>query len=188
MRSNNELVFVAVLLAMTLGLASYGPATAATLELPIVAHASISDDIGQTRLLIDFGDLRNLAGKKILYAKCRINIDVDSCVDVLNELEIKPLTKAWSAETVTWESSWTNTGGDYNDSMTRITAFQGGPDGETEILLTELVQAWIDGRVPSRGLILIPREGGCDYELSELPHDTLHRYGVLKVRFVDDSE
>lgn len=164
MRSNMKTLLMIGVVATLIVVAFSHPAAAKS-KVFAVTTATISDNDGQTRLLVDFGDLSALNGKKILYAKCYLDIDVDTCNKALNVLEVKPVTRAWSKDTVTWQGSWANAGGDFSDRGAKLIDFQRGRSGVTEFLLTELVQSWIDGKTENHGLILIPKDSGCNYAL-----------------------
>jgi hypothetical protein len=171
------------LLTMLLVLVAPEATQAATLVLPLQAHCTISDTTGQVRILVDFGDLEVLAGKRILYAKCYLNIDVDTCVSLVNELEVRPLTTSWAAQDANWEDGWVSPGGDFSDELVRTVDFQAGRDGDTEIVVTELIQAWVDGQAANHGLILIPRIGRCEYHLEVNDGYPQSGYGKLLVRY-----
>jgi hypothetical protein len=159
---------------------------AATVTFPVQAHGVISDSAsGSVRLLVSFGDLDSLSGKKILYAKCCLNIDTSSCVDVLGQVEVMPLTSTWSAVGVSWASGWNSPGGDFSSTFARIVGCQQSQDGDTEILLTDLVQAWADGRIANHGIILIPDLACRDYELASKISYPGAGYGKLIVRAQD---
>jgi len=80
-------------------------ASASTISLPVDAYRVIADSTGESRILIKFGGLDSLEGKKILYAKCEFTLNSNSCADTLAHIEIRPLATNWSPSEVNWQST-----------------------------------------------------------------------------------
>jgi hypothetical protein len=155
----------------------------ASITLPVKAQTIIADGKGETRLLVDFGSLDTLAGYQILYAKCFLDIDVDSCVLQAKEVEVRALTDAWTPGTVDWNTTWSKPGGDISEDFATFANIQKGRNGDTEIHLTGLIQAWVDSDMANFGLVLIPFIKGCDYSLTASNAYPSGGVGKLFVRY-----
>jgi len=138
---------------------------AAEITFPIYQSATIDDGVGQARILVDFGELSVLKGKRILYAKFVFYLDTDTCSPAQSEVDIEPVTKPWSAQSVSWTSPWDSAGGDFTRTGSCVATADRGLDGTFEVLLTPLVQSWANGRLRNDGLILVPQAIGCNQRL-----------------------
>jgi hypothetical protein len=156
---------------------------AAEITFPIQESATIDDGLGQFRILINFGDLEALAGKKILYAKLTFQLAGDTCVSGLNDVAIEPVTRQWSSQTVNWLSPWDSAGGDFTRTGAFASAGHAGLSSTHEILLTPLVQAWVDGKRPCHGLVIFALHTGCDIRLVAPANDADSLGGVIFVRY-----
>jgi hypothetical protein len=183
MRTCKKCVILVGLVCGTLALCQTESSQAGTLILPVTAHSNLSDKTGGSGILIDFGALDALKGKRILYAKCYLTIDADTCVNPLKELEIRPLTREWSA--VTSDSvSLTDLASQVSTQAYSSTVdLDGGSNGDTEILLTGLVKAWVDGRLASKGIILLPHFTGCEYRLVTRGAYPAPGWGKIMIRY-----
>ena len=141
------------------------PGHSEEMTFPISQSATITDRVGQARILVDFGDLSVLAGKRILYAKFVFYLDTDTCSLAQSEVAIEPVTKPWSAHSVSWTAPWDSAGGDFTHSGSFVATVGRGLDGTFEVLLTPLVQSWANGRLRYAGLILVPQADGCNQRL-----------------------
>ncbi|MBI5868077.1 MAG: hypothetical protein HZB43_07305 [candidate division Zixibacteria bacterium] len=165
-----------------------GPAYPATLILPIQGHQVLTGDKGTSGILIDIGSLDTLAGSKILYAKCYLNIAVDSCADMYNALDAKSLVAQWSA-LATGSISLTDTSAAMSTRAFAADIDIGrGANGDTEILVTELLKAWLEGRMANNGFVLLPRNIGCSYELLSRAAYPGNGYGKLLIKFVGKTQ
>ena len=172
------------LMMAALVLCAAGTGTAETLEIPLATHAVITNGASRVRNLLKFADLSPLAGKRILYAKLLLNVQFDSCVTSERDLEVKLLSRTWDPTSVTWESPWDSAGGDVVAGLVRHTTVPPGPEGNVEVLLTEIVQGWVDGRFPDCGFLLVPHAPECSYALTTREDFPAKGYGKLVVSFV----
>ena len=153
-----RLVLVIVLAASAAVLTSTGQA--ARLEIAASASASVSS-AGAERLLVKFDDLSSLSDKEILYAKCVVELALDSCTGKV-DLLAAPLTRDWDPESVSWLYPWDSIGGDFSLICSVWREAEGSQAAAVEFLVTSLVEHWVDGLIPNNGIILIP-----------LPRDTV---------------
>jgi hypothetical protein len=172
---------------LVLALALVTSTDAADVTFPILNHAAITDEAGQTRILVDFGDLSILTGRKIWYAKFTFQMEADTCNGPLNELEVEPVTRSWSPQTVDWFSPWDSAGGDFIRSGAFVASPRPKHNSRFEVLLTPLVQAWAHGRRTNHGLIVIPRLPGCSDSLIAYGSALRGGLGALYVRFVQQE-
>jgi hypothetical protein len=172
---------------LVLVLALVASADAAEVAFPIQNHAAITDEAGQTRILVDFGDLSILTGKKIWYAKFTFEMEADTCSGPLNELEVEPVTRSWSPQTVDWFSPWDSAGGDFIRSGASVASPRPEQNSRFEVLLTPLVQAWADGRCTNSGLIVVPRFPGCSHKSTAPSGPDVPQPGILIVRYAENK-
>jgi hypothetical protein len=66
---------------------------------------------------------------------------------------IYKLASAWSEISVTWNSPWTNPGGDFDNSQAYASFLPNQTNCMLTIDLTELVQEWVNG-TPNYGFLL----------------------------------
>lgn len=144
---------------------------------------TISDGTGSIRLLLRFENLERLNGRKILYAKLYLDVDQDTCTDPFNELAVYPITKDWTPNSASWNAAWDSLGGNLGTDYLAIAPLDIGNDGLTEILITEVVQSWVNGSAEDYGLALVPIEKGCDYGLRKNAEFLGSGYGRLLVRY-----
>src|SRR3972149_3982330 len=149
-RSRRVAAFAALCTALLLLAA--GTASAATLSLPIGTHSVFSGENGTTGILIDFGALDTLVGKRILYAKCFLNVHQDSCTGVFEGLDAMPLVGHSSALATGTFGLPNSSEFAFADAYSTDAEVGLGVGGDTEVLMTELLQAWVDGGMPKNGL------------------------------------
>lgn len=127
-------------------------ALAENIELPVSGQATVSKD-GQNQILLKFDGLDALQGKTILHAECVVQLTLDSCGDVI-ELIAMPITEAWTPSTVAVALADDTAGVETSvTNSTMVGALKYG-DGLIDIVVTELVQSWADGKTSNEGLSL----------------------------------
>ncbi|MBI3872302.1 MAG: hypothetical protein HY304_04395 [candidate division Zixibacteria bacterium] len=142
------------------------PSQAETLVLPVKTRTVTSDDAKRSRLVVDFGDLGGIMGKQILYAKCCLNVQWDTCGGPENEAIVMPLSPNSDPAKMSYQSVSDSPPEGLADSLGFTVNAGQRKDGKLEILLNEVVQEWANGKITNRGLILIPRMSGCQYDLT----------------------
>jgi hypothetical protein len=158
-------------------------AGATTITLPVDSYDVISSPTGESRILVRFGGLDTLEDKKILYAKCSLVFTSDTCGSWADEIEVRPLATAWLPTQVSWEAPWDSSGGDFVEDYILHMNVERGSDFHATLLLTELLQAWVDSDFAERGIILIPRDKECDYSLASRAGYPGTGYGKLIVKY-----
>lgn len=172
-----------LLVAVILGALTL-PVQSATLTLPIQNYQVLAGEKGTTGILIDVGSLDTLAGSKILYAKCYLNIAVDSCSESDDGLDGKALVAQWPAVATGTVDLTDSSGALSSFTFTAGANIGRGANGDTEILVTELVKAWVEGHMVNNGFVLLPRTTGCSHELFAKAAYPGNGYGKLLVKFV----
>lgn len=165
-----------------------GRAAGVTITIPLAETTEIKNDSGSNRLLAQFEDLSLLTGKKILYGRLVVGIDADTCHTPLNSVIMAPLKTHWSVEAVSWGTPWVEAGGDTVDVFAHEADIGQGRYGDTEFLVTTMVQAWADGHLADCGILLIPVEQQCSYKLRQVNANLGIWLGVLIVRYVESQE
>jgi hypothetical protein len=181
------------LLAVVIAVALAGSAYAATLTVPVTAHAVVENDDEDTRILVEFGSLDQLAGKRILYAKCYLDIGKSDCGDVdtdniIEEVEVRLMGDDWDAGTVSFDATLETAAESGKAPSGRHADLQRGSTGMTEILLTEAVRTWVDEEADNHGLLLLLRIPECDYDLNESEQFPAGTVGKLVVRYNDRGQ
>jgi hypothetical protein len=169
-----------------LGLVLAQPATgeAGTQIFPISTYLNITSDEGYSLILIEFAPVDSLPGRKILYAKCQLNIDLDTCVQFVEDIQISPLRQQWSADSVGWRDAVGNVDEDTLLALSCFSQPSPGRNGFTEILLTSIVQSWADGKLENHGLVLISRNQDCNVSYDEVENQDKAKSGRLIVKSV----
>jgi len=69
-----------------------------------------------------------------------------------------PVTRSWETAGLSWSDGWTNSGGDYADTIYSSCLIRSSTDRVTRIDITDIVQMWVDGTLTNHGLIVMPLE------------------------------
>ncbi len=94
------------------------------------------------------------------------------------------VTTDWLEGTVTWNSPWTSSGGDFNSTIRYNYFTPNNDDCLFTLNLTYLVQLWVDNTYPNYGLMIWPdnnEEGSIQYNSKE--HGTVNRRPRLVVNY-----
>lgn len=110
------------------------------------------------RLLFKFDMPDQLKGVIIDYAELRFTATPDTGKSYICLMGAFPVTKSWVSANLSWSDSWTNSGGDYADSIYTSCLIRTSTDKLTRIDITDIVQMWVDGTIANYGLILMPLE------------------------------
>lgn len=139
---------------LALGMAGLpAPATALQRTLPAAKTATIVDDAGLSRMLVQFAPVTDLQQEWVVSATLHLPAgstplkeSVDLTVDV-------PRT-GWDAG-ATWVGSWTKPGGDPHDTQAVEWELPAGSSGGS-LDVTGLVRAMAAGDLPDHGFLIYP--------------------------------
>lgn len=127
----------------------------AQLDLPIATSAVASVE-GQPGLAVRFEGLAKLKGTKVLYAKCVLSLEVDSCEGMRPEILVRPVRQSVEfsdqSGTVTYDSTSVKQG----NSHATVIDVQIEKDGLAELLLTQVIQQVADSGLMDLTVILTP--------------------------------
>jgi len=112
------------------------------------------DDYSTTRLLA--GPQLPFPDSAIIIDRAYLNLIVEPTAADTTFISVRlyPVTVDWNADNVTWDSPWTNPGGDFNDVNYSEYAITLPGQQEIQIDLTDLCMRWADGRLPYFGFII----------------------------------
>lgn len=110
------------------------------------------------RLLFKFNLPDELNGCFIDYAELNFTATPDSGTSYICLMGAFPVTKSWESANLSWSDGWTNSGGDYADSIYSSCLIRSSTDRVTRIDITDIVQMWVDGTLTNHGLIVMPLE------------------------------
>ncbi len=131
-----------------------------TIVLNPAAVIQLDAPSGGARTLLALPDLGFIAGHDVLGAKILFTVPTQNR---LTTFEVRPVATPWTSGAVTWDSPWSLPGGDFADNIfAKCTLFPSGhADGAVVIDATVLFQAYADGILQERGLLLrpLPNEG-----------------------------
>jgi hypothetical protein len=114
------------------------PALSHVTEIGIADVAKIQNDQGEFRLLVKLEDPKIPETARIDFATLVIPRTKTRAVI---PLEVRPLTKPWSAATVSWYDSWQEEGGDYTGERLARWVIHPGVSGPGHFLdITDLVR------------------------------------------------
>ncbi len=119
---------------------------------------SPGNDSLSSRVLLKFDLPSKLDDKRIDYAEVIFKAEVDTLSRYSVMFAGYPVTRDWTGAAPSWSNSWTNEGGDYNDSLYETGLIKAGGDGTVRFDITRLVTAWQQGSLANHGLIIIPSE------------------------------
>jgi len=151
------------------------------IDVSDVCIISPGNDSLSSRVLLKFDLPSKLSDKRIDYAE----VVFEAKIDTLSRFSVMfagyPVTFDWNKAAVSWSGSWTNEGGDYNDSLYEIGLIKAGGNGVVRFDITRLVTSWQQEAISNYGLIIIPLEE--DRRITELLHPSGYPQGVYaKVR------
>jgi hypothetical protein len=111
---------------------------------------------GQTepaRVLFGVNLPNAVSGKRIDFAE--LSFGISSLPGPYLEIEVYPLSRSWTSNSVTWASPWQNAGGDFDDSDLNLVAITGGESPRGHADVTEIVSSWVNGERSNHGIILV---------------------------------
>jgi hypothetical protein len=141
------------------------------LAFPLVAHSAFwesevtqvgtigpraNSDYG--RLIFKFDLPEQLNGVIIDYAELIFAAAPDTGSGFVCLMGAFPVTRSWEAAGLSWSGSWTNSGGDYTDSIYSTCLIRNSRDRLTRMDITDIVQMWVDITSTNHGLIVMPLE------------------------------
>jgi len=115
-----------------------------------------SSDFG--RILFQFDLPSQLNGALIDYAELIFTATPDTGNSYICLLGAYPITKSWDSTSLSWSFGWTNSGGDYTDSIYSTCLIRTSSDKVTRIDVTDIVQMWVDRTLANHGFIVMPIE------------------------------
>ena len=112
------------------------------------------DDFSTTKILakpqLQFPDTTSIIDRAFL----NLIVEPTAADTTFISVRLYPITTDWSADNVTWNSPWTNPGGDFNDVNYSEYAVTLPGQQEIQIDLTDLCMRWADGRLPYFGFMI----------------------------------
>jgi hypothetical protein len=138
------------------------------IEVTDAGFITPGNDSLSSRLLFKFNLPSKLSDKRIDYAEVVFKAKIDTLSRYSVMFAGFPVTTDWDKATVSWSGSWTNEGGDYNDSLYEIGLIKARSDGVVRFDITRLVTAWQQELIPNYGLIIIPVEE--ERKITDLEH------------------
>jgi hypothetical protein len=127
------------------------------IEAAQVAEIRPSEKSEDLRLLVSFELPDTLQGKSIDFACVSFVAD---CAGVEGGVSFQgfAVTKAWDASTVSWESPWDKSGGDWDKSLSAYWISEAGSGKTVELDVTEFAKGWL--REPSRNFGILVKVSG----------------------------
>lgn len=149
-------VLVTILMVLAFSLSTY----AAYWESPVKQVGSISPKLSSQfgRLLFRFDLPQQLDRVVIDYAELVFTATPDTGSGYICLMGAYPVTRGWTSDNISWSETWTNTGGDYADSIYSTCVIRTSTDRPTRMDITDIVQMWANGDLANYGLILMPLE------------------------------
>jgi hypothetical protein len=122
------------------------------LELALSGPTVIADEAGFARVLFQQPDLTALEDHLVFSAHLEFQIPqviVDRDLDV----QVNPISTAWSEGSTSWTVPWSNPGGDRDDRYFRSSSVPRG-GGVFRLDVTSLVRATLERELDSHGFVL----------------------------------
>jgi hypothetical protein len=94
------------------------------------------------------------------------------------------ITSLWNEGTVTWNSPWINSGGDYDNSQAYASFLPNQSNCMLTIDLTKLVQEWVDG-TPNYGFLLYSTGPNHILRYTSKENGTADQHPRLDVNYID---
>ncbi len=142
------------------------------------------------RLLFKFDLPNELDGAVIDYAELIFTATPDTGTSYICLMGVFPVSTSWESANLSWSSGWTNSGGDYVDSIFSTCLIRRSEDKLTRADITDVAQLWADGTLPNYGLIVMPLEDLGRYlklhESSSLPQGVKAKVRVFYSRKAED--
>lgn len=154
----------------------------AELNIEVTKTATIdsTNSSAYGRLLFKFELPSHLEKSSIDYAELIFKAEPNISNTRLVVLSAYPLTRDWEENNVSWNSPWTDEGGDYIDTLGLSGLLLKSKDYKIALDITEILRLWVDNSLSNYGLILIPLEP--EYSLKLLHHPDLSDDVDAKVR------
>jgi len=130
-----------------------------------------------SRVLLKFDLPSKLDDKRIDYAEVVFYANIDTLSRHSVMFAGYPINSDWNKATASWSGTWTNEGGDYNDSLYEIGLIKARGDGKVRFDITRLVTSWQQESLPNYGLIIIPVEE--ERKITGLVHPSDFPQGVF---------
>lgn len=129
-------------------------------ESPVKQVGSISPKLSSQfgRLLFKFDLPQQLDGVTIDYAELVFTATPDTGNGYICLMGAYPVTRGWTSDNISWSGTWSNSGGDYADSIYSTCVIRTSADRPTRMDITDIVQMWAGGDLANHGLILMPLE------------------------------
>ena len=127
----------------------------------IISDASLivpDNDSLSSRLLFKFDLPSSLSDKRIDFAEVVFYTKTDSSSTHSVMLAAYPVTTDWNKSSASWSNPWTNSGGDYNDSLCEIGLVKSSSEERIRLDITHFVERWQKQSMPNYGLIVFPVE------------------------------
>jgi hypothetical protein len=172
MRSRFCLVCAAVGVALAANPTT--PARAATLDV-VATPTVISDGEGNSRVLLEIGDLLRIRGKVVSRATLEVDLPTVQVPRAL-PIQVSPVLSSWTAGSASWGSPWTNAGGDLDDAYYDIVTMDAGSrGGKLRLDVSSMIRAMAVGEIGEYGLALTVPE----YRAAGFASDELAALGSL---------
>lgn len=135
----------------------------ATLTTPVYCQTVLDSDMttviqdtasGETRSFVRFVLPETVDNKTVEYASLTLGFEAPEDSADFYLIAIHPMLENWS-EGVRWESGVQRAGGSYLDSPGIVASVAAKRGYRVDILITELVQLWVDGTIENRGLAVV---------------------------------
>ena len=102
-------------------------------------------------------------------------------------IDVLPVVIDWKdSGDISWDSPWTNSGGDYADKFHGTSITLKSRDGLKKISsnVTMMVKAWLDGFLVNNGVMIVPAED--DLELFPVTFNIDSKNLVLRIHYTKE--
>jgi len=140
-----------VALAAALG----STAWAGEIERTASRTATITNESGESRLLVAFASLSELEGQWVTSATLTIPLGTTALARGV-DVAVEAVARSWSTG-ATWTSPWSTAGGDIDGKLgNAVTLGAGRSRGALTADVTDIVRAMVEGEIEDHGFLLRP--------------------------------
>lgn len=126
-----------------------------TVDINETAAIVNPEDQNDVRILLKFESITSLdSNDVVIIAQLRSTVDLVNAPDRSILLQVVPLSTAWNANTVSWNSPWASSGGDLVEDLSISGRITNADSQNVKLDVTRIIQKTVSGRITNNGLML----------------------------------
>jgi hypothetical protein len=147
-----SIVYIGIILALAFPARALDSLIVNISEAAIVVNPADQNDV---RILLKIDQINTLdTNRVVMVAQLRSPVNIVNAPNHSILVRANPVAVDWNANSVTWNSPWTNAGGDLLEDLSVLGRLSTGDNQRMKLDVTRIIKRMVSGNIVNHGLML----------------------------------